>query len=1143
MSALPIEQTKPHSHRASWKAPIAGILLSLTTGVVTGHLVRIRNAQEAGTRFDLVAARGAAEVSRRVTLFQYGLRGARGAVIAGGGADISQGAFDAYGRTRDIAVEFPGSRGFGFIRRVVETDEATYLGRMHTAGRPDFRIRQLEPHSGERFVVELIAPQAGNEPAIGLDIASDRSRREAAVAAMESGKARITTPITLVQAPEKTARGFQILLPVYAAGLPIETVEQRRTAAIGWTYTPIVIDEVLAGFDTDGQFTITLADHTDDQNATAFARIGPKPARAAITRTIRIPIFGRLWDMEIAALAPFVDRLGLGSPGEIGLFVAAAVLLGFFLINLYLDNVRRRLETGAEKARLAAFIETSHDAVIAHALDGTITDWNAAAERLFGYSPEEALGRSVFDLIVPAAHADEVKAALDRLRAGSSVPHYRTMRTTREGKPLHVLMSISAIRSPDGTLIGAVKMAHSIEAEVEAERRTAELTALLEQKYLDRTAELEVSNALQTAILNHASACMIATDEEGRIIAFNPAAEQLLGYPSQDTIGRPVEALFYAAGEPADLADAGQANPSAYRQPDFALLVSAASDEAAKGRTATCIARSGAHIPVHLDVAELLLPSGARTDHDDRLGYLFVVRDLREQLHREQKLDTARQKAEDASQAKSDFLASMSHEIRTPLNAVINLTDMIIERDAHLSATTRRQLDQIKTSGCLLLSIVNDVLDFSSVEAGHIKIESRPFNLLALIDRPVSIVRPLIEKKGLGFDRDLQVEPTDWFEGDDSHLAQVLLNLLNNAVKFTETGRITLSVTISPGSSQGVHRITFAISDTGIGIPPDKLGRLFRRFSQVDSSIRRRFGGTGLGLAISKGLVERMGGEIAVESEEGRGSTFRFSVPLARTAAPPLRERGEDSRSSKTLKILLAEDLEINQEIAIAILEGWGHSVDLARDGAEAVEMARLTHYDLILMDIQMPRLDGIAATRAIRALGARGATVPIVAMTANVISEQVAEFAAAGIDQHVGKPIVRTALFQVIESIVANAGRSGQQVADTPENAEVFCRETFDELREIIPDALIETFIARMHETARRIEELGSEASPDAAQLAEEAHKMVSRAGTLGFEQLAACSHALEHACRELSGSAEALQQFTEAAAKARSVSTNLAA
>ncbi len=1143
MSVLSTEQTKPRSHRASWKAPLAGIVLSLIAGLAAGYLVRISNAQEAGERFDVVAARRAAEIGRRLTLFQYGLRGARGAVIAGGGPNISPEAFNAYGRTRNIAVEFPGSRGFGFIRRVPETEEGIYLRRTHAAGRPDFHIRQLEPHSGERFVVELIAPQEGNEPAIGLDIASDRSRRQAAIAAMESGVARITAPITLVQAPEKTARGFHILLPVYAGGLPIETVEQRRAAAIGWTFTPIVIDEVLAGFDTDGEFAIALADHTDDPHAAAFATIGPNAASTAIRRTISVPIYGRLWDIEIAALAPFVNHLGLSAPGEIGMLVAAAVLLGFFLVNLYLENVRRRLETGADKARLAAFIETSHDAVIGHMLDGTITDWNAAAERLFGYLRDEALGRSVFDLIVPAEYASELKGALDKLRAGSSVPHYRTVRMTSEGKPLHVLMSISAIRSPGGALIGAVKMAHSIEAEVEAERCAAELTASLERKYLDRTAELEVSNALQTAILNRASACMIATDEEGRIIAFNPAAEQLLGYPAQAVIGQHVPALFYAAGEPADLADAEQADPGTNRQPDFALLVSAASDGAAKGRVATCVARSGAHIPVHLDVAELLLPASARTEHGDRLGYLFVVRDLREQLHREHQLDTARQKAEDASQAKSDFLASMSHEIRTPLNAVINLTDMIIERDTHLSATTRRQLDQIKTSGCLLLSIVNDVLDFSSVEAGHIKIESRPFNLLALIDRPISIVRPLLEKKGLIFDCDLLVDPTDWFEGDDAHLAQVLLNLLNNAVKFTETGRIGLSATISPDDGRRLHRVNFAISDTGIGIPQDKLGRLFRRFSQVDSSIRRRFGGTGLGLAISKGLVERMGGEIAVESEEGRGSTFRFSVPLARIAAPALRESGAASRSSKTLKILLAEDLEINQEIAIAILEGWGHSVDLARDGAEAVEMARLTHYDLILMDIQMPRMDGIAATRAIRGLGTRGATVPIVAMTANVITEQVAEFAAAGIDQHVGKPIVRTALFQVIETIVANAGSPTQQVADAPQDTEVFCRETFDELREIIPGKLIETFLARMHETAQRIEELGSEDSPDATLLAEEAHKLVSRAGTLGFEQLAVCSQALEHACRQASGSSGALQQFSEAAAKARDASTNLAA
>lgn len=391
---------------------------------------------------------------------------------------------------------------------------------------------------------------------------------------------------------------------------------------------------------------------------------------------------------------------------------------------------------------------------------------------------------------------------------------------------------------------------------------------------------------------------------------------------------------------------------------------------------------------------------------DDGSGRMLSTgRVATERKQLEHELHRALDDAKAALKAKSDFLANMTHELRTPLTAVVGFANLMKGAD-DLNPRHARQMEIICDASENLLSVVNDVLDFSRLEAGAVELDAHPFDPLVMARSTVALLADQATNKGIG----ISVE-AEGFEGrllgDGVRLRQVLTNLISNAVKFTASGEIEVLVRQSKVGDQ--RKLRISVRDSGIGIPADQIGRVFGRFTQADASVSRKYGGTGLGLAISRRIIEALGGEIEVESEPGKGSTFWFEVvmPAASDFVVEEPEAGLEAEMGQSLRLLVVDDNPVNRELVCALLEPFDIDIETANDGVEAVEAAARAPYDLILMDVQMPNMDGLTATRRIRAAQAPGAArVPIIALTANILPEQIARCLEAGMDDHLGKPI-----------------------------------------------------------------------------------------------------------------------------------------
>lgn len=561
------------------------------------------------------------------------------------------------------------------------------------------------------------------------------------------------------------------------------------------------------------------------------------------------------------------------------------------------------------------------------------------------------------------------------------------------------------------------------------QKRDSELEsarAELEQRVAERTSYL---NALvETSPLG-----IVTTDRAGRVRMCNTAFEQLFQYSRNEIIGAELNGLV----APPQLI--GEVKDYTRR------IVSGESIRTAAQRRR----KNGTLLDVEMYGVALLVGG-------EMVGELVLYHDISERKRAEQALREAKEMAESANRAKSNFLANMSHEIRTPMNGIIGMTQLALEAD--LANEVREYLDMVRSSADSLLALLNDILDFSKIEAGKLEFESSPFAMRETLEQTIKTFTLLARRKGLELGWQVAPEVPEWLLGDSGRLRQVLVNLVGNAIKFTERGEVAVSAKVAHTGPEWTE-LDFTVRDTGIGIPQDKQALVFAAFTQADASTTRKYGGTGLGLTIVQRLVAMMGGTIDLESEPGRGSAFHFTVRLLlpgnEFTAPSLAKSATayEKTSLAGRRVLLAEDNPVNRQLATKLLEKHGCAVVAANNGRDVMSILEQEKVDLILMDVQMPGIDGLEATRMIRQKEkTTGEHTPIITVTAHAMKGDREICLACGADGYISKPLQPEDLFGAMQQCLAGrkSGKSSSPV-ENPLEALERCQGDHKLLAEII--------------------------------------------------------------------------------------------
>ena len=731
----------------------------------------------------------------------------------------------------------------------------------------------------------------------------------------------------------------------------------------------------------------------------------------------------------------------------------------FFLgLMAYLVGVKQRTLKEVAESEIQFYREALDRTAIVAVTDsrGVILYVNEAFVRISGYSKEELIGQTHRIVRSDIMGKGFFKELWETISSGK-IWRGEICNKAKNGELYWVDTTIIPTADALGRIIRYTAIRHEITARKRMEK------------------ELWESNEMQRAILASTNNILISFDPEGVIQTFNAFAEKMFGFVSNEVVGKKNIVDFFDKNEIQLCAEKLSAELKRKISYGFEVFVAQSRTDQLVEHEWTCFTKDGAAFPVSLTV------TGLYDNKGNSVGFLGSAHDISVSKRISEELIASKESAVAAMEAKSTFLANLSHEIRTPMNGIIGMTNLLLGSTSDPKIFDRLKI--IQNCGNTLLDLINDILDFSKLEAGRVELEYNPFPLHRTIHETIELLERRAEEKHIRLQYTYDKNVPEWISGDITRFRQILMNLLVNAIKFTHVGGVTIN-TKARRLDEDNWEIQCSVKDTGIGIAPELQHRLFLSFSQVDASTTRRFGGTGLGLAICKGLCEKMGGTIWLESQEGKGSVFHFTFhgeecdSLASDRSEPFSESLVNAKSHP-LRILLAEDNRTNQIVALGMLEQLGYRCDVAANGKEVLECLERQNYDLIFMDYHMPVMDGIEATkRIIQDFGGRRRP-RIIALTASVMKEDIELCLNSGMDGVIGKPV---ALEDLVNALNGTSSFSGEEMAvkvdgnlSANEVREIFQKKKFLDRFKGFEDVAMETaetFVKAASDMLSKIEE-----------------------------------------------------------------------
>ncbi|WP_191600500.1 CHASE domain-containing protein [Marinomonas algicola] len=952
----------------------------------------------------------------RMNLYQYGLAGARGPLVVLGKDSITRESFKLYSETRDVDKEFPGARGFGYIERVLPSQELSFVEEAKKDGWSNFAIRELNPNEGERFVIKYIEPVDRNLSAVGLDIASEKNRREAAWKSILSGKAQLSGPITLVQATGNPKQSFLILMPLYENGVTPSTEEERKSRGYGWSYAPLIMEEILADQIINKNIEqFALKDVTDPTQPITFFDSDIKDPEQEVVLVVKQQheIFGRIWESEYSIKPAFVDRMRLTPPNLVVFLGIIFTFLVASLVGAISQTRQNRLLVIQEQAKLASIVESTLDGIIGVSLKGTIISWNKGAKELFGYKRDEVLGKKLIDLIVTPLDKKDELDILKKVSEGEHISHFDAVRQRKDGSLVDVSIAVSPITNEYKKVIGSSVTCRDISVQKHNEQVILQVNDNLEHLVEERTSDL-------TAASNHLLMAsevaelgiwtwQIDTDK----LTWNNQMYDIYGYAKHDVPDELVYEHWTSRLHPEDRDSTeqcliGAVNNECEYDPVFRIILP-------DGRIRHI--QAGAYIE--------------RDSHGVAKKVTGINRNITSQVELEAWLRHAKEKSDEASKEKSNFLANMSHEIRTPMNAVLGMLNLIQRTEL-----TRRQLDyavKATSAATSLLSLLNDILDYSKLDAGKLELDVHAFELESVMQELATILSGNQSDKPVEVLFDLPVDMPSTLIGDQLRLQQILTNLTSNAFKFTEAGHIILKVE-ELGRTDRTTTLHFSVTDTGIGIHPDQIDKIFNGFSQAEASIARRFGGSGLGLVISKTLIELMGGQLHVESEPGKGSVFSFTIKFDCESGSI--EDQHKALLHQSLSVLIVDDSEIARNVLSNTAKVLGWNVSVASNAIQGLDLIRTCYqkdryYDIIFLDWNMPTMSGMDMLEVLGKmdLGKPKPKVILVTAFSQVALSEVKNVQTVPISDIISKPATPVQVLNIVCNVMDNTNLSPESI------------------------------------------------------------------------------------------------------------------